>query len=1049
MARICFQVEEAHWFYDDFIRPLNRSLPPMSLRTFCLAIFKRCPLLAPFPIENHVLAFEEFLKYKTSIPVRGAILLNETMDMALLVKGWKKGANWSFPKGKINMDEDDLDCAIREVDEETGFDIRAAGLVPPPEEVKYIETTFRDQQIRLYVFRNVPIDTYFEPKTRKEIGGIQWYKIDDLPTYRKKGITTNGGHGHETDDPSHSSTNNKFYMVAQFTGQLKKWIAQQRKKDAIRAGKDYLVPQISLAEDPCTEDEGSTLPEAIQIPITSATAADPTQILANASRDLRQMLQIDSLSPEQVHSADPIAAGPGDINQNRANALLAVLQKGGNAPAIVPPPGLSVNTSTSLQHLLPQASQSNAHTLSPQFQQNQQHQQHQQQHPLQQLPHPQQQQLRPPPGLFRSMPPPPGLPIRGQQGQSLADHNPYGASQLGSQQQQAYDKARLAQQNQHLQQRFQLQQPHQGQQPPQSSRQGQQQPMPGQNINPFVPNSQGQAPLYTANGNIVQGPSQSQARAQAAVAAFSPQQHPPPSVPLLHPQPLPPVVQKALFARELLASPDVGGHQNNALMPPPPPPPPHQSRVPQPPLSNHAAALLSAFKKDIASHAGAPGAPGAPDLPQSSPKQPQAPLQLQHPHRHASHNVSSKATQPGQQQQPPFATLPNSHTLHGSRPQPPPHQQPYGALPVNAQPVANSALQDKLLGRLTKHTDQHINSLLEMFSKKIASSSQATAAAPTTSLSLGHNARPQQAGSTTHGVITHQTTYSATTTSTAQGVHEPSQAQTLEAAALANGRPVEMNAELNLPFGALSLLTRPKNQDGSGSNNKNDLAGRSQHPSTFATPIVELPASTVHVQSQRPAAPQGSAVNRQQLDASSERHPSTREPHKQQQYGGSNSAVNTTLPMNSTVSRRPSHASSTAPIEAASYGHSGHSGHSGGHDQQQQPVNLSGPEKNSEHTQKLLSLFSRQPQVSPGTGSNPHAQPHASLPHTHHMHHTPPLSGSSRGSVGYGATASDSLKMKPADGLSSDSSRRGSQTPISAANRNFLLGYLASVSGAQ
>jgi len=34
-----------------------------------------------------------------------------------------------FPRGKINKDEKDLDCAIREVYEETGFDIKEAGLV--------------------------------------------------------------------------------------------------------------------------------------------------------------------------------------------------------------------------------------------------------------------------------------------------------------------------------------------------------------------------------------------------------------------------------------------------------------------------------------------------------------------------------------------------------------------------------------------------------------------------------------------------------------------------------------------------------------------------------------------------------------------------------------------------------------------------------------------------------------------------------------------------------------------------------------------------------
>ncbi|KAH8909929.1 DCP2-domain-containing protein, partial [Coniochaeta sp. PMI_546] len=217
VARICFQVEEAQWFYEDFIRPLDPTLPSMTLRSFCLRIFQHCPLLASFSAESHMKAFEDFLQYKTRVPVRGAILLNEAMDSTVLVKGWKKGASWSFPRGKINKDEDDLECAIREVDEETGFDIKAAGLVPKQDEVKYIEVTMREQQIRLYVFRNVPMDTVFAPRTRKEISKIQWYKLSELPAFRKKGTN-------QDNDAAAASNANKFYMVAPFLVPLKKWV---------------------------------------------------------------------------------------------------------------------------------------------------------------------------------------------------------------------------------------------------------------------------------------------------------------------------------------------------------------------------------------------------------------------------------------------------------------------------------------------------------------------------------------------------------------------------------------------------------------------------------------------------------------------------------------------------------------------------------------------------------------------------------------------------------------------------------------------------------
>ena len=152
-------------------------------------------------------------------------MLNKQMDSVVLVKGWKKGANWSFPRGKINKDEPDLDCAVREVYEETGYDIKAAGLVGNEEDMKHIEVTMREQHMRLYVFRGIPMDTHFEPRTRKEISKIAWYKLSDLPTIRKK------KQQHEGKGEDLAVNANRFYMVAPFLVPLKKWISAQRKLD--------------------------------------------------------------------------------------------------------------------------------------------------------------------------------------------------------------------------------------------------------------------------------------------------------------------------------------------------------------------------------------------------------------------------------------------------------------------------------------------------------------------------------------------------------------------------------------------------------------------------------------------------------------------------------------------------------------------------------------------------------------------------------------------------------------------------------------------------
>ncbi|KAL2002498.1 hypothetical protein VTN02DRAFT_6673 [Thermoascus thermophilus] len=323
VERICFQVEEAQWFYEDFIRPLDPALPSLSLKAFAMRIFQHCPLMSQWSHYHHITAFSEFLAYKTRVPVRGAILLNEAMDEVVLVKGWKKGANWSFPRGKINKDEKDIDCAIREVYEETGFDIREAGLVADEKDIKYIEITMREQHMRLYVFRGVPMDTHFEPRTRKEISKIEWYKLSELPTLKKS----------KYHDEKTAVTNaNKFYMVAPFLHPLKKWIAQQRKLDA--------KAQAASAQVQPTEGETS-MDEAVQAAngaitprrelLEAATPSDLPEVVPpqDVSSHLKRLLNISDGAPAEptLPSHAPQAS---KSDPSKSNALLALLRSGSN-----------------------------------------------------------------------------------------------------------------------------------------------------------------------------------------------------------------------------------------------------------------------------------------------------------------------------------------------------------------------------------------------------------------------------------------------------------------------------------------------------------------------------------------------------------------------------------------------------------------------------------------------------------------------------------------------------------------------------------------------
>ncbi|KAJ5952128.1 mRNA decapping protein 2 Box A [Penicillium vulpinum] len=318
VERICFQVEEAQWFYEDFIRPLDPALPSMNLKTFAMRIFQHCPLMSSWSHYHHVAAFQEFLDYKTRVPVRGAIMLNQEMDEVVLVKGWKKGANWSFPRGKINKGEKDLDCAIREVYEETGFDVRSANLVKDEDDVKYIEITMREQHMRLYVFRGLPRDAYFEPRTRKEISKIEWYKLSELPTLKKS---------KQHDEGLAVANANKFYMVAPFLSPLKKWIAQQKKLDLrAQAGTN----QVSHAEGYLSMDEnGNTNGTPGMSLAKMAIPSDLPEVTSaqDASDHLKRLLKIGA-APLQAHTPGLEPLQVSAIDPSKANGLLALLQRG-------------------------------------------------------------------------------------------------------------------------------------------------------------------------------------------------------------------------------------------------------------------------------------------------------------------------------------------------------------------------------------------------------------------------------------------------------------------------------------------------------------------------------------------------------------------------------------------------------------------------------------------------------------------------------------------------------------------------------------------------
>ena len=213
--RILFLVEQAHWYYEDFVReePQNKNvMRTMKLREFAELMFHKCSALSKYRGKVDGI-YKNFLMYKLSIPTGGLIILNPQMDKVLLVKGWNSGSSWGFPKGKINRNEPERECAAREVHEEVGVDF----LAHTNENDSIIVTRSVDkhgapglkQRSRLFIVPNISEQTIFVTQTRKEIGSIAWHSVKEL-------VKSGGG--------------KKFFMVGPFIQPLLKWIQNKKKE---------------------------------------------------------------------------------------------------------------------------------------------------------------------------------------------------------------------------------------------------------------------------------------------------------------------------------------------------------------------------------------------------------------------------------------------------------------------------------------------------------------------------------------------------------------------------------------------------------------------------------------------------------------------------------------------------------------------------------------------------------------------------------------------------------------------------------------------------
>ena len=144
------------------------------MKPFGEYIFSITPVLIPLNQQYHKL-YAKYQSIRRATPKAGCILLNPSMDKVVLVCSWD-GSRWNFPRGKVEDGEDAFECSIREVEEETGFNPR--GHISHQHKIDYQQGA---KTVTLFIGTNIPENTAFCPKTRKEISKVQFFPLDDLP----------------------------------------------------------------------------------------------------------------------------------------------------------------------------------------------------------------------------------------------------------------------------------------------------------------------------------------------------------------------------------------------------------------------------------------------------------------------------------------------------------------------------------------------------------------------------------------------------------------------------------------------------------------------------------------------------------------------------------------------------------------------------------------------------------------------------------------------------------------------------------------------------
>jgi 8-oxo-dGTP diphosphatase len=111
----------------------------------------------------------------TVVRAAGGIVTREEPELEVLVVHRPRYDDWSFPKGKAADGESDEDCALREVEEETGLRCELGAELAS---TSYVDGRGRPKQVRYWLMRPVGGELAF----RYEVDDSRWASIAEART---------------------------------------------------------------------------------------------------------------------------------------------------------------------------------------------------------------------------------------------------------------------------------------------------------------------------------------------------------------------------------------------------------------------------------------------------------------------------------------------------------------------------------------------------------------------------------------------------------------------------------------------------------------------------------------------------------------------------------------------------------------------------------------------------------------------------------------------------------------------------------------------------